>query len=123
MLYSSLYPFFNTALYFNIILVSVSSLIIGFFYFNPPKKRVIRLLVGLVSVILGLVIVIISVLGILSFSIYVVGLDSEGTPASVMDLNSIFVLFIFVGVCFILHGVLKIKKRAIAPDGNVHGDQ
>ena len=32
---STLYPFFNTAIYLNLIIVGVSSLLIGFFYFNP----------------------------------------------------------------------------------------
>ena len=108
---STLYPFFNTAIYLNLIIVGVSSLLIGFFYFNPPEKRRIKLLVGMISIIFGGVIVISSLFGILSFNLYLEGLDSEGPVASVMDLNSIFVVFILVGVGLIIRGVLMIKKR------------
>ncbi|MBA7715708.1 hypothetical protein ES703_124762 [subsurface metagenome] len=113
---STLYPFFYTAIYLNLIIVGVSSLLIGFFYFNPPKKRRIKLLVGMISIIFGGVIVISSLFGILSFNLYLEGLESEGTVASVMDLNSIFVVFIFVGVGLIIQGVLMIKKRDIEKD-------
>ena len=113
---STLYPFFNTAINLNLILVSVSSLLIGFFYFNPPEKRRIRLLIGIVSIILGCVIVIFSLFGILSFSIYLEGLDLEGAPASVLNLNLVFVGFILVGIGLIIHGVLQIKKRDIEKD-------
>ncbi len=113
---STLYPFFYTAIYLNLIIVGVSSLLIGFFYFNPPKKRRIKLLVGMISIIFGGVIVISSLFGILSFNLYLEGLESEGTVASVMDLNSIFVVFILVGVGLIIHGVLMIKKRDIEKD-------
>jgi len=99
------------AIYLNLIIVGVSSLLIGFFYFNPPEKRRIKLLVGMISVILGTIIVISSLFGILSFSLYLKGFESEGSVASVMDLNSIFVAFILVGVGLIIHGVLMIKKR------------
>jgi len=108
---STLYPFFNTAIYLNLIIVGVSSLLIGFFYFYPPEKRRIKLLVGTISIIFGCVIVIFSLFGILSFNMYLEGLESEGTFASVMDLNSIFVVFILVGVGLIIHGVFMIKKR------------
>ncbi len=113
---STLYPFFNTAIYLNLIIVGVSSLLISFFYFNPPEKRRIKLLVGMISIIFGCVIVIFSLFGILSFNVYLEGLESEGTPASVMDLNSIFVVFILVGVGLIIHGVFIIKKRDIEKD-------
>jgi hypothetical protein len=113
---STLYPFFNTAIYLNLIIVGVSSLLIGFFYFNPPKKRRIKLLVGMISIIFGGVIVISSLFGILSFNLYLEGLESEGIVASVMDLNSIFVVFILVGVGLIIQGVLMIKKRDIEKD-------
>ncbi len=113
---STLYPFFYTAIYLNLIIVGVSSLLIGFFYFNPPKKRRIKLLVGMISIIFGGVIVISSLFGILSFNLYLEGLESEGTVASVMDLNSIFVVFILVGVGLIIQGVLMIKKRDIEKD-------
>ncbi len=105
------YPFFGTAIYLNIIIVGVSSLLIGFFYFNPPEKRRLKLLIGMISIIFGSVMVIFSVLGILSFSLYVVGYDSDGGVASMMDLNSIFVVFIFVGVGLIINGAIKIKKN------------
>jgi len=42
-----------------------------------------------------------------------VELESEETVASVMDLNSIFVVFILVGIGLIIHGALMIKKRDI----------
>jgi len=108
---STLYPFFNTAIYLNLIIVGISSLLIGFFYFNPPEKRRIKLLVGMILVIFGTVIVISSLFGILSFSLYLEGFESVGSVASVMDLKSIFVVFILVGVGLIIHGVLMIKKR------------
>ncbi len=108
---STYYPFFSTAIYLNIIIVGIASLLIGFFYFNPPEKRRIKLLVGMISIIFGSVIVIFSVLGILSFSLYVVGYDSGGSSASMMDLNSIFVVFILVGVGLIIKGAIKIKKN------------
>ena len=113
---STLYPFFNTAIYLNLIIVGVSSLLIGFFYFNPPEKRRIKLLVGMISIIFGGVIVISSLFGILSFSMYLEGLESDGIPASMMPLNFIFVVFIVVGVGLIIHGVLMIKKREIEKD-------
>ena len=113
---STLYPFFNTAIYLNLIIVGVSSLLIGFFYFNPPEKKRIKLLVGMISIIFGCVIVIFSLFGILSFNMYLERLESEGTFASVMDLNSIFVVFILVGVGLIIHGVFMIKKRDIKKD-------
>lgn len=113
---STLYPFFNTAIYLNLIIIGVSSLLIGFFYFNPPEKRRIKLLVGMISIIFGCVIVIFSLFGILSFNMYLERLESEGTFASVMDLNSIFVVFILVGVGLIIHGVFMIKKRDIKKD-------
>ena len=47
---------------------------------------------------------------------YLEELESEGTFASVMDLNSIFVVFILVGVGLIIHGVFMIKKRDIEKD-------
>ena len=108
---STIYPFFNTAIYLNLVIVGISSLLIGFFYFKPPEKKNIKLLVGMISIIFGSVIVISSLFGILSFSIYLEGLESEGSVASVMDLNSIFVVFILVGIGLIIHGVLTIKKR------------
>jgi len=110
---SMLNPFFYTAINLNMIIVGVSSLLIGFFYFNPPEKRRIKTLVGMISVIFGIVIVISSLFGILSFNLYLVGFESEGSVASVMDLNSIFVVFILVGVGLIIHGVFMIKKRDI----------
>jgi len=108
---STLYPFFNTAIYLNLIIIGVASLLISFFYFNPPEKRRIKLLVGMISIIFGGVIVISSLFGILSFNLYLEGLESEGPVASVMNLNLIFVVFIFVGVGLIIHGVFMIKKR------------
>ena len=108
---STVYPFFNTAIYLNLVIVGISSLLIGFLYFKPPEKKRIKLLVGMISIIFGSVIVISSLFGILSFSIYLEGLESEGSVASVMDLNSIFVVFILVGIGLIIHGVLTIKKR------------
>ena len=113
---STLCPFFNTAIYLNLIIVGVSSLLIGFFYFNPPEKRRIKLLVGMISIIFGCVIVIFSLFGILSFNMYLERLESEGTFASVMGLNSLFGVFIFVGVGLIIHGVFMIKKRDIKKD-------
>jgi len=107
---STLYPFFNTAIYLNLIIIGVASLLISFFYFNPPEKRRIKLLVGMISIIFGGVIVISSLFGILSFNLYLEGLESEGPVASVMNLNLIFVVFIFVGVGLIIHGVFMIKK-------------
>ena len=113
---STLYPFFNTAIYLNLIIVGVSSLLIGFFYFNPPEKRRTKLLVGIISIIFGAIIVISSLFGILSFNMYLEELESEGPFASVMNLNSIFVVFILVGVVLIIHGALTIKKRDIDKD-------
>jgi hypothetical protein len=116
---STLYPFFYTAINLNLIIVGVVLLLTGYFYFNPPEKRLIKLLVGMISIIFGSVIVIFSLFGILSFSLYLVGFESEGYGASVMDLNSIFVVFILVGIGLIIHGVLMIKKRDIEKD-NYH---
>ncbi len=113
---STLNPFFYTAINLNLIIIGVSSLLIGFFYFNPPEKKRIKLLVGMISIIFGCVIVIFSLFGILSFNMYLERLESEGTFASVMDLNSIFVVFILVGVGLIIHGVFMIKKRDIKKD-------
>ena len=113
---STLYPFFYTAINLNLIIVGVASLLIGFFYFNPPEKNRIKLLVGMISVIFGTVIVIFSLFGIFSFTMYLVELESEETIASVMDLNSIFVVFILVGIGLIIHGALTIKKRDIEKD-------
>jgi hypothetical protein len=50
------------------------------------------------------------------FGIKLTQRQSEGTFASVMDLNSIFVVFILVEVGLIIHGVLMIKKRDIEQD-------
>ena len=80
----TLYPFFSTAINLNLIIVGIASLLVGFFYFNPPEKRRIKLLVGMISIIVGGVIVIISVFGILSFSLYVVGYESDGVVASII---------------------------------------
>jgi len=113
---STLYPFFNTAIYLNIIIVGVPSPLISFFYFNPPEKRRTELLVGIISIIFGAIIVISSLFGILSFNMYLEELESEGPFASVMNLNSIFVVFILVGVVLIIHGALTIKKRDIDKD-------
>jgi len=44
---------------------------------------------------------------------YLEELESEGTFASMMDLNSIFVVFILVGVGLIIHSVFMIKKGDI----------
>ncbi len=108
---STLYPFFNTAFHLNLLIIGASSLLIGFFYFNPPEKGSNKLLVGMILIIFGGVIVIFSLFGILSFNMYVKGLESEGTSASMMDLNSIFVLFILVGIGLIIHGVSILKKN------------
>ena len=113
---STVYPFFNTAIYLNLIIVGISSLLIGFLYFKPPEKKRIKLLVGMISIIFGSVIVISSLFGILSFNMYLEELESEGPFASVMNLNSIFVLFILVGIGLIIYGVLTIKKRDIEKD-------
>jgi uncharacterized membrane protein HdeD (DUF308 family) len=110
---STLSPFFNTAIYLNLIIVGVPSPLIGFFYFNPPEKRRTKLLVGIISIIFGAIIVISSLFGILSFNMYLEQLESEGLFASVMNLNSIFVVFILVGVGLIIHGALTNKKRDI----------
>ncbi|NVM35703.1 MAG: hypothetical protein HWN81_08910 [Candidatus Lokiarchaeota archaeon] len=108
---STLYPFFNMAIYLNLIIVGVSSLLIGYFYFNPPEKTRVKLLIGMISITFGVIIVIFSLFGILSFNMYLERLESEGVFASVMDLNSIFVVFILVGVGLIIHGVFMIKKK------------
>ena len=120
---STLYPFFNTAIYLNLIIVGAASLLIGFFYFNPPEKRRIKLFVGMISIIFGSLIVIFSLFGILSFDLYLERLESEGTPASVMSLNLIFVVFIVVGVGLIIHGAILIKKRDIEKDRNHPTDE
>ncbi len=70
----------------------------------------------MISIIFGGVIVIFSLFGILSFNLYLERLESEGTFASVMNLNLIFVVFILVGVGLIIHGVFMIKKRDIEKD-------
>ncbi|MHA2276641.1 MAG: SBBP repeat-containing protein, partial [Candidatus Kariarchaeaceae archaeon] len=108
---STLSPFFSVAIYLNLIIIGVSLLLNGFFYFNPPEKRRIKLIDGMISIIFGGVIVIFSLFGILSFNMYVEGLDSEGPALSLMDLNSIFVIFILLGVGLIIHGANKIKKN------------
>ena len=99
---------FNTVIFLNLVLVFASSIVIGFFYFKPPEKRRVRLLVGVISIILGCVMVIISLFGILSFNLYLEVLNSEETPASVLNLSIIFMAFILVGLGLIIHGILKI---------------
>jgi hypothetical protein len=84
------------------------SVLSGFFYFKPPGKRRVRLFVGVVSIIFGCVMAISSVIGILSFNLYLEVLNSEGDPTSVFNLNIIFMVFILVGLGFIVHGILKI---------------
>jgi len=108
---SALYPFFSTAFFLGILAVGTSSLFIGYFHYNPPKKRRTKLLIGIISIIFGNIIVIFSIFGILSFNMYLKDLESEGVFASVMDMNSIFVVFILVGLGLIIHGVRKIKKN------------
>jgi len=76
----------------------------------------IKLLVGIISIIFGCIMVIFSLFGIISFTMYVGGFESEGPAASMMDLNSIFVVFILVGIGLIINGVIKIKKRDIEND-------
>ena len=92
----------------NLVIVCALSLLIGFFYFKPTEKRRVRVLVGVISIIFGCVMVIISLFGILSFNLYLEVLNSEETPASVLNLNMIFMAFILVGLGFIVHGILKI---------------
>jgi hypothetical protein len=104
----SFHSVFNTVIYLNLVIVCASSLLIGFFYFKPSEKRRVRLLVGVISIIFGCVMVIISLFGILSFNLYLEVLNSEGTPASVFNLNIIFMAFILVGLGLIVHGILKI---------------
>jgi hypothetical protein len=89
------------------------SVLIGFFYFKPPKKGGVRLFVEVVSIIFGCVMVISSVFGILSFSIYLEVLNSEEGIASVFNLNIIFMAFILVGVGFIVHGILKVINKSL----------
>jgi len=74
----SLTPFFATALYLNLIIVGIASLITCYFFINPIKKERTKLLMGIISIILGGVIIIISFLGILNFYIYVGGMNGEG---------------------------------------------
>jgi len=105
---STFHSVFNTVIYLNLVIVSASSLLIGFFYFKPPEKRRVRLLVGVTSIIFGCVMVIISLFGILSFNLYLEKLNSEGAPASVFNLNIIFMAFILVGLGLIVHGIFKI---------------
>ena len=105
---STFHSVFNTVIYLNLVIVNASSLLIGFFYFKPPEKRRIRLLVGVISIIFGCVMVIISLFGILSFNLYLEVLNSEGAPASVINLNIIFMAFILVGLGLIVHGIFKI---------------
>jgi len=50
------------------------------------------------------------------------GLDSEGSPAMVLNLNVLFVVFILVGFGLIVHGVLKIAKRGIEKNGGYPPD-
>jgi uncharacterized membrane protein HdeD (DUF308 family) len=88
-------------------------LLICFFRVKPPKNRRISLLVGAVSIIFGCVMVIISLFGMLSFSMYLTELDLEGSPAMVLNLHVLFVVFILVGFGLIVHGVLKIAKKGI----------
>ena len=107
---STFHSVFNTVIFLNLVIGCASSLLIGFFYFKPPDKRRVRLLVGAVSIIFGCVMVIISLIGILTFNLYLEELNSEGTPASVLNLNIIFILFILVGLGFIVHGILKIRN-------------
>jgi uncharacterized membrane protein HdeD (DUF308 family) len=112
-IYFPLYPFFNVAIYLNLILLSAWLLLICFFRVKPPKNRRISLLVGAVSIIFGCVMVIISLFGMLSFSMYLTELDLEGSPAMVLNLHVLFVVFILVGFGLIVHGVLKIAKKGI----------
>ena len=105
---STFYSVFNTVIFLNLVIGCASSLLIGFFYFKPPDKRRVRVLVGVISIIFGCVMVIISLIGILTFNLYLEVLNSEGTPASVLNLNMIFIAFILVGLGFIVHGILKI---------------
>jgi len=78
MSYPTLTPFFATALYLDIILVGIVSLIACFFVMNPLKKEKTKLLLGRILITFGGLIIIISILGIFSFYMYAVGLNGGG---------------------------------------------
>ncbi len=60
-------PFFATAFYLDIFIVGIASLITCFFIINPIKKEKTKLLMGMISIIFGGLIIIISLLGIFNF--------------------------------------------------------
>jgi len=74
----TLSPFFSTVLYINLVIVVIASLIIWYFIINPLKKESTKLLGGVFSIILGVVIIIISILGLLGFYMYAGGLSGGG---------------------------------------------
>lgn len=74
----TLIPFFATALYLDLIIVCIVSLIIGYFIIKPFKKERTKLLMGMISIIIGVIIITISLLGILSFYTYIGGMNEGG---------------------------------------------
>jgi hypothetical protein len=65
-----LVPFFAIALYLDLIIVGIASLIICYFIIKPIKKGKIKLLMGRISIIIGGVIIIIALFGIINFYTY-----------------------------------------------------
>jgi len=68
-------PFFSTALYLNLIIVGIAALIVYYFIIKPIKKERTKLYLGMISIIFGGVIIILSLLGIISFYLYAGGLS------------------------------------------------
>ncbi|HDZ18141.1 MAG TPA: hypothetical protein ENH75_07625 [archaeon] len=62
----------------DIFIVGIASLITYFFIINLIKKEKTKLLMGMISIIFGGLIIIISLLGIFSFYIYVGVLSGGG---------------------------------------------
>ncbi|MFX1455884.1 MAG: hypothetical protein ACFFDB_10975 [Promethearchaeota archaeon] len=71
-------PFFGWAIYIDVFIVGIVTLIICYFIVKPIKKEKTKLLMGIISIIIGGVIIVLSILGIVSFSIYLGGMDGGG---------------------------------------------
>ena len=67
-------PFFITVFYVDLIIVGIALLIFYFFFIKIFPNERSKLLMGIVSIILGGIIIIVSFLGILNFNIYLGGL-------------------------------------------------
>ena len=74
----TLTPFFAIAIYLDLIIGWLATLAVGYFKIKANKKERTKLLMGFISIIIGGAIIIISLLGILSFYIYAGGISGGG---------------------------------------------